>query len=81
MVAKIVGMGDVIQGTSKKNGREYFGQSLSLTYEKPNVTGVAVLEQFVSFLEMDKQPAFKLGQEVVLDFDPQGHLMSVEPVQ
>jgi len=81
MVAKIVGMGDVIQGTSKKSGREYFGQSLSLTYEKPGMNGVAVLEQFVSFLGMDKPPVYKLGQELYLDFDSQGRLLGVEPVQ
>lgn len=81
MVAKVIGMGDVIQGTSKKTGREYLGQTLCMTYEKPNVTGLAVMEQFISFLGMEKQPVYKLGQELYLDFDSQGRLLGVEPAQ
>lgn len=76
MRAKIVGLGEVIQGTSKKTGREYFGQSAHLTLQKPGVTGVAVMEQFLSYLELDQPPKLAVGADLLLDFDQTGRLLA-----
>ena len=78
MLATIIGMGDIIQGTSKKTGKPYFGQSLNLSFTKPGITGVAVMEQFVSFLELDQPPKFKVKDTIYLDFDSNGRLLGFE---
>lgn len=78
MVAKIAGMGDIIQGVSKKTGREYHGQSVYLTYPKPGVAGVAVMEQFLSFMELPQIPKLKVNDEIYLDFDASGRLLGFE---
>lgn len=78
MLATIIGMGDIIQGTSKKTGKLYFGQSLNLSFTKPGITGVAVMEQFVSFLELDQPPKFKVNDTIYLDFDSNGRLLGFE---
>lgn len=78
MLAKIVGLGDVISGVSKKTGREYCGQSAHLTFPKPGVNGVAVMEQFLSFMELPQPPKLKVNDEVYLDYDSSGRLLGFE---
>ena len=78
MYGKIVGLGAVIEGVSKKTGKAYRGQTVFLNYKKRGVDGMAVKDQFVSFLDMDKVPAFKVGQEIYLDYDDSGYLLDVE---
>ena len=78
MYGKIVGLGSVIEGVSKKTSKAYKGQNIHFTYKKRGVDGMAVKEQFVSFLDMDKSPAFKVGQEVFLDYDDSGYLLDIE---
>lgn len=80
MYTKIVGVGPEIEGTSKKTGNLYHGQSLYMTHTKRDVSGYAVKEQFVSFMDMAKPPVFKVGDEVFMDFDDRGYLLSIEIV-
>jgi len=80
MVAKIVGLGDVISGISKKTARDYHGQSVHLVYSKPGVTGEAVMEQYLSFMELAQPPKLKVNDEIYLDFDSNGRLLSFEVV-
>ena len=81
MYGKITGMGAVVKGDkSKKTGNPYHGQTIYLTYSKRGVEGLAVKEQFVSFLGMPKPPIFKLHEEVFLDFDDSGFLLEVEVI-
>lgn len=78
MMAKIIGKGPVLQGKSKKTGRDYHGQMLELTYPKRGIEGLAVKEQFISFVDLEKVPVFKLGQEIFLDYDDAGFLLDFE---
>lgn len=79
MYAKIVGIGPEREGKNK-NGRDFHGQVINLTYQKRGVDGLAVKEQYVSFLDMEKPPKFALNQEVFLDFDDSGYLLEIEIV-
>lgn len=78
MMAKIIGMGPVIQGKSKRTGRDYYGQMLELTYNKRGVQGIAVKEQFISFFDLEEIPSFNLNQEIFLDYDDSGFLLEFE---
>ncbi len=80
MYAKIIGLGSVTQGTSQKTGNPYYGQRLHLAYNRAGVEGQVVKEQYVSFLDMDKPPVFKVGSEVFLGYDDKGYVLSCEIV-
>lgn len=80
MIAKIIGKGPVRQGKSKKTDRDYHGQILELTYPKRGIEGLAVKEQFISFVDLGKVPVFNLGQEIFLDYDDSGFLLEFEIV-
>ena len=51
-----------------------------MAYNRAGVEGQAVKEQYVSFLDMDKPPVFKVGSEVFLDYDDKGYVLSCEIV-
>lgn len=78
MYGKIVGMEQVIEGTSKKNGKPYHGQKVYLLCEKRGVEGHATMDQYVNFLDMEKPPVFKIGDDVFMDFDDEGYMLSLE---
>lgn len=78
MYGKIVGMGQVIEGTSKKTGKPYHGQTIHMLCEKRGVEGHAAKEQFVNFLDMEKPPVFKIGDNVFMDFDDKGFMLTLE---
>lgn len=78
MYGKIVGMGQVIEGTSKKTGKTYHGQTIHMLCEKRGVKGHAAKEQFVNFLDMEKPPVFKIGDNVFMDFDDKGFMLTLE---
>lgn len=80
MYAKIIGLGPAVQGVSQKSGKPYNGRKLYLAYDRAGVEGQAVKEQFVSFLDMDRPPIFKIGSDVFLDYDDQGFLLSFEMI-
>ncbi len=80
MYGKVVGVGQVIEGTSKRTGKPYHGQTIHMLCEKRDVEGHAAREQFVNFLDVDKPPLFKLGDTVFMDFDEKGYLLSLEVV-
>ncbi|WP_304433543.1 hypothetical protein [Acutalibacter muris] len=80
MYAKIVGYSQVIEGVSKKTGKPFRGQTLQMMYERRGIEGHAVKEQFISFLDMETPPVFKVGQDVFMDFDDKGFLLSLEVV-
>lgn len=80
MYGKIAGLGPVVKGESKKTGKPYHGQTIYLTYDKRGIEGQAAKEQFVSFIDMPNPPAFKLNQDVFLDFDDSGYLLEVEVI-
>lgn len=80
MYGKVVGLGPVIRGTSKKTGKPFLGQTLHLTFKKRGVEGTAVKTQYVDFQNMDSPPAIKLGDEVFLDYDDSGYLLEFDMV-
>jgi hypothetical protein len=82
MKALVVGAGEVLQGDkSKKSGKPYHFQMVHLQFKKVGVDGLAVKEQFVSYLDFPNlNPPIKVNDNLLLDYDDSGNLLEVEVI-
>lgn len=78
MTVEIAGVGPIVQGKSKKTGRDYYGQSISFIHARKGIQGSDVSKQFISFQELEEIPNFKPGQQVFLDYDNNGYLLDFQ---
>lgn len=77
MLSAIAGMTATRKGIGKKSGAPYHGRRLHLIYQRPDVEGEAVLEQYIDFQTFTELP-FKVGDTVSLDFDQAGNMIDIK---
>ena len=81
MKAKLIGRGETFEGAeSKKSKQPYHFAMFHCTYKKPKVEGIAVKEQFVSFLDFPAMLQAKVGDIIDLDFDGDNSLLDASIV-